>query len=113
MVLQQVELMVAEGQQAAIEAAVCEVRQRLFMCTGFRGFEVLQGLEDPSRYLVRVTWETPEELLALADSGVLERAWSPVEPLLARPYRAEHFVERRGLGDQGPGVITDLSWMSA
>ena len=113
MVLQQVELTVPAGRNAAFEAALCEVRQRLFMCAGFRGFEVAQGLEDPCHYRVQVRWATAEELLALADSGVLDRAWAPVEPLLAGPYRAEHFVERPGLADQGPGVVTDLAWMSS
>jgi quinol monooxygenase YgiN len=111
MFLQQLELTVRDDQQAAFEAALCEVRQRVFMSAGFRGFTVAQGVEDPLIYLVRVRWESLEELIAAAESGRLERCWVVVEPFLARPLRAAHFVERPSLGLQGPGVITDLAWM--
>ena len=82
------------------------------MARGFRGFTVGQGVEHPSNYLVQVLWETPEELLAHGESGRFERSWAPVEPFLAGPLRVDHFVERPGLASQGPGVITDLGWLS-
>jgi len=110
MILQQVHLVVLDGQEAPFEAALCEVRQRVFSSPGFRGFRVLQDAEQLSRYLVQVDWETREELLAVAESGRLERCWTPVQAHLARPMTAEHFVERPALGLNGPGVVTDLSW---
>jgi heme-degrading monooxygenase HmoA len=112
MLVQQVTLAVLGGQETAFEAALCESRQRVFMSAGFRGFAALQGAEHPSTYLVTVHWETLEELAAFGESGRFERCWAPVRPFLAGPPRVEHFVERPGLGLNGPGVITDLGWLS-
>jgi len=112
MILEHVEITVLDGQEAAFEAALCDVRQRVFMSRGFRGFAVGQGVEwRPSTYLVQVLWETREELADYTDSR-FERAWAPVEPFLAEPLRVKHFVERPGLALQGQGLITDLEWLS-
>ena len=111
MVLEHVEIVVLDGQEAGFEAGLCEVRQRVFMSRGFRGFTVMQGLEDPSRYLVQVLWESPEELADFAESR-FERCWAPVAPFLAAPLRVTHFVERPGLALRGPGVITDLAFLT-
>jgi heme-degrading monooxygenase HmoA len=112
MVWERVEIAVREGQEAAFEAALCEVRQRVFMSRGFRGFTVAQGVERPSSYLVLVLWQTSEELIDFAESGRFERCWALVEPFLAGPLGVDHFVERPGLALNGPGVITDLSWIT-
>jgi heme-degrading monooxygenase HmoA len=111
MMLQQVEITVVDGQEAAFEAALCEVRQRSFMSRGFRNFTVAQGVtESPSTYLVQVFWENQEELADFAENR-FERCWAPVEPFLAAPLRVGHFVERPSLANTGPGVITDLAWL--
>src|SRR3954447_2764367 len=111
MVLELLEIAVRDGQEAAFEAALCEVRQRVFMSPGFRGFTVAQAVEGPSAYLVQVLWESPEELADFAESR-FARCWAPVEPFLAGPLRVNHYVERPGLALNGPGVITDLAWSS-
>lgn len=111
MYVQTVELAVRAGQETAFEAALTEVRQRVFMSAGFRGFTVAQGVARPTAYLVQVRWETLEELKAALESGRLDRCWAPVAVYLAEPMRAAHYVERTNLADQGPGVITDLSWV--
>lgn len=112
MVLEHVEIVVDDRQEAAFEAALCEVRQRVFMSRGFRGFAVAQGVAArPSTYLVQVRWESPEELDDFARSR-FEPCWAPVRPFLARPLRVTHFVERPGLALTGPGVITDLARLS-
>ena len=112
MYLQHVEVAVLDGQEAPFEAALCEVRQRVFMSPGFRGFRVAEDVERPATYLVEVRWETLDELAEFADSGRFERCWAPVEPFLARPLRLGHFSERPGLAFQGPGVLTDPAWLS-
>jgi heme-degrading monooxygenase HmoA len=112
MFLQHVEVIAADGQEAAFEAALCEVRQRVFMSPGFRGFRVGQDVEHPSTYLVEVRWESLDELAEFADSGRFERCWAPVEPFLARPPRLAHYTERPSLAFQGPGVLTDTGWLS-
>jgi heme-degrading monooxygenase HmoA len=111
MIVEQVEVAVLDGQERRFEAALCEVRQRVFMSAGFRGFTAAQGVELPSTYLVRVLWETPEELLTFAETR-FARAWEPVQPFLTAKLRVNHFVERPNLGLNGPGVVTDLTWAS-
>src|SRR4051812_42610516 len=112
MIVQRVEIAVRDGQQPEFEAALCEVRQRVFMSAGFRGFTVAQGVELPSTYLVQVLWETPEELADFAVSR-FEPAWAAVQPFLAGPLRVDHFVERPSLTMKNqPGVVTDLAWLS-
>jgi heme-degrading monooxygenase HmoA len=111
MMLQLVEAVTLEGQDAQFEAALCEVRQRVFMTPGFRGWTVAQGAEQAMAYLVQVRWETVEELRDVVNTDRSERCWAPVQPLLARPLRVDHFVERPSLNDQGPGVVTDLAWL--
>src|ERR671932_484693 len=112
MFLQHVQVFVREGHEAEFEAALCEVRQRVFMSPGFRGFSVAQDVEHPSTYLVEGRWESLDELAEFADSGRFERCWAPVEPFLAGPLRLEHLAERPSLAFQGPGVITDSAWLS-
>jgi heme-degrading monooxygenase HmoA len=110
MVLQQIGVAVAPGQEAALESALLQVRDRLVMCVGFRGFSVAQNAETPTDYLVQIRWETAEELTQCVESGRFARAWAPVDPHRTGPLRAEHLVERQTLGFRGPGVLTDLSW---
>jgi heme-degrading monooxygenase HmoA len=112
MFLQHVQVVVVDGHEPEFEAALCEVRQRVFMSPGFRGFTVAQDVEHLSTYLVAVRWESLDELAEFADSGRFERCWSPVEPFLARPLRLDHFAERPSLAFQGPGVITDMTWLA-
>jgi heme-degrading monooxygenase HmoA len=112
MILQRVEAAVVPGQETAFEAALCEVRQRAFMCRGFRDFRAAQGVEFPSTYLVQVHWETAAELAEYTGSGRFEQCWSPAGPFLAGALRVDHFTERPSLSFQGPGVVTDLSWMT-
>src|SRR3954466_650447 len=101
MVLEILEIAVRDGQDAAFEAALCEVRQRVFMSPGFRGFTVAQGLEDSAVYLVDVLWESREELADFTDSGRAERCWAPVDACLAERPRVGHLLERPGLTLQG------------
>jgi heme-degrading monooxygenase HmoA len=112
MYLQHMEMAVLDGHETAFEAALCEVRQRVFMSPGFRGFEVAQDVEHSSTYLVEVRWESLDELAEFADSGRFERCWAPVEPFVAGPLRLRHLAERPGLALKGPGVITDPAWLS-
>jgi heme-degrading monooxygenase HmoA len=111
MFLERVGIECAAGQEAAFEAALCEVRQRVFMSPGFRGFTVAQGLEDPSAYVVEVSWESREELAEFTRSR-FDRCWEPVWPFLAGRLAVDYFVERPGLALRGPGVVTDLAWLA-
>jgi heme-degrading monooxygenase HmoA len=112
MIVERLETTVVVGREAEFEAALCEVRQRVFMSKGFRGFTVAQGVERPSTYLVEVLWETLEERDDFENSGRFARCWAPVNPFLAEALRVEFFAQRPSLSLDGPGVITDMSWLS-
>jgi quinol monooxygenase YgiN len=111
MVLEQLEVAILDRQEAAFEAALCEVRQRVFMSRGFRGFTVAQGADQPSTYLVQVLWESAEEL-ADFERFRFERCWTPIRPFLAGPLQVRHYLQRTSLDLTGPGVIADLAWLS-
>jgi heme-degrading monooxygenase HmoA len=111
MIVERLEIDVLDGREVEFEAALCEVRQRVFMTKGFRGFTAAQGVERPSSYLVQVRWETLDEVADYADDR-FARCWEPLDPFLAGPLRVEHFAERPSLNFQGPGVITDVQWSS-
>jgi heme-degrading monooxygenase HmoA len=111
-ILERVEATILDGREAEFEAALCEVRQRVFMSRGFRGFTVTQGVERPSTYLVEVSWETLEERAEFEASGRFARCWAPVDPFLATALRVELYAQRPSLSLHGPGVITDLAWLS-
>lgn len=112
MLLQQVCVDVRAGSEAAFESALLEVRDRLVMVAGFRGFSVAQDAETTTAYLVQVRWETAVELTHCVESGRFARAWAPVDAYRTGPLRASHLVERPTLGFHGPGVLADLSWAS-
>ncbi len=112
MIVERLETTIFDGREKEFEAALCEVRQRVFMSRGFRGFTVAQGVQRPSTYLIEVLWESLEERADFENSGRFAGCWAPVDPFLAAALRAELFVTRPSLNFQGPGVITDLSWTS-
>jgi heme-degrading monooxygenase HmoA len=112
MIVERLEITVLDGREVEFEAALCEVRQRVFMSPGFRGFSAAQGVERTSTYLVEVLWETLDERADFENSGRFERCWAPANPFLAQALRVEFFTQRPNLSFQGPGVITDLSWLS-
>jgi heme-degrading monooxygenase HmoA len=112
MIVEQVEVSVVDGREVDFEAALCEVRQRAFMSKGFRNFTVSQDVEHSSTYLVEVLWETLEERADFENSGRFARCWAPVHPFLTEALRINFFAPRPSLSLQGPGVITDMSWLS-
>jgi heme-degrading monooxygenase HmoA len=112
MMVERLETTILDGREREFEAALCEVRQRVFMIKGFRGFTVAQGVQRPSTYLIEVQWESLEERIDFENSGRFARCWAPVDPFLSAALQVEFFTPRPSLNFQGPGVITDLSWMS-
>ncbi len=111
MFVQQIDLAVREGQEAAFEAALLETRRRVFASPGFRGFAVLEDVAAPSCYLAQVHWESRIELVEHLDSGRFDRCWQPVQPFLTAAPHCRHLIEREGLAFQGPGTEADLDWL--
>ena len=112
MMVERLDVTIVDGREKEFEGALLEVRQRVFMTRGFRGFTVAQGLQRPTTYLIEIQWETLDERADFENSGRFQKCWAPVDPFLAAPLRVDFFTPRPSLDFQGPGVITDLSWMS-
>jgi heme-degrading monooxygenase HmoA len=97
MIVERLELTVLDGQEAAFEAVLCDVRQDVFMSKGFREFTVARGVEDPSVYLIEVLWETLDEHTEYVGSGRFATCWAPVRPFLAAAPRGDRFEQRQSL----------------
>lgn len=107
MFIQQVLLTVAADQENAFEAALLDVRRRVFMAPGFRRFDVAQDIQHPAHYQVQVFWESAEELSGFTTSSRFGRCWALVQPFLLTPAEFTVLREREGLDFQGPGTMSD------
>ena len=58
MILESAYLPVIPGQETAFEAAFAEARKIIESMDGFRSLRLNRCVEDPSRYLLLVEWET-------------------------------------------------------
>ncbi|MFN8077990.1 MAG: antibiotic biosynthesis monooxygenase [Kineosporiaceae bacterium] len=60
MILEQAILPVRPGHEAEFEAAIRQARPLIAAIPGFRGIQVLRGVESPSHYLLLVEWDSVE-----------------------------------------------------
>lgn len=61
MILEVATLDVQKGQERAFEAAFAEAQRIIRSMGGYLGHELRRCLEDPSRYLLLVQWQTLED----------------------------------------------------
>ena len=61
MILEACRLDVRSGEEARFEAAFAEARTLIAATPGFGGLELKRCVEQPSRYLLLVRWETLED----------------------------------------------------
>jgi heme-degrading monooxygenase HmoA len=97
MIIQRLGLSVLPGREVELEAVLTETRELPFMSAGFRRLSVARGVEDPSRYVVDVLWETVEDLVAFGESPRAARWAAALRPFLAEAPRVEPLEQRNGL----------------
>jgi heme-degrading monooxygenase HmoA len=61
MILETAMLDVRPGQEEAFEGAFAEASSIISAMPGYLGHELLRGIEQPSRYVLLVRWETLED----------------------------------------------------
>jgi heme-degrading monooxygenase HmoA len=61
MILETAMLDVRPGQERAFEGAFAEASSIISAMPGYLGHELLRGIEQPSRYVLLVRWETLED----------------------------------------------------
>lgn len=94
LVREQVELHVAEGQDAPFISAVAQATTVFQGAEGCRSFHLEKSVDKPGHYRLIVQWETIEHHTEIFRSGDRFIRWRElVSPFLAEPPAAEHFVE--------------------
>lgn len=90
-VVESVELHVAEGAEAAFEAAVAEA-EPLFRDKGATSFALSRQVEEPGRYRLSVGWRTIDDHTVGFRESEAFGAWRAlVTPHLAQPPAATHW----------------------
>lgn len=101
MILEVADNQVREGQQQAFEEAIERgVISVIAQAEGYRGHQVLKGIESPERYLLLVYWKTIESHTVGFQQPPEFAEWCAiVGPFFASPPKVEHF-------DMLPGGFT-------
>lgn len=92
MILEIAELTVLTGQADAFEAAYAAAQRHLAAADGYRGHELLRGVERPDRYTLLVRWDSVEAHTTGFRQSAHYQAWRAlVHPFLAGPAAVFHY----------------------
>ena len=93
MILELADFRIHPGKNAEFDAAIRRgVETVIAHAQGFRGYEVVKGIESPERYLLMIRWETLENHTVDFRQGPLFAQWRAiVGPFFASPPNVEHF----------------------
>ena len=93
MILEVAEIYVNEGEGEAFESAIAESFDKYIAPTeGFISAEVQKGIEDPTRYLLLVRWETLDaHMVNFRESDVFPKHRALISPYFAKPPFVQHF----------------------
>jgi len=88
------DIRILPDQQQAFEAAIhTGVTTVIARAKGFCGYSVSRGIETPTRYLLRIQWETVEDhTIGFRQSPLFTQWRAIVSPFFAAPPVVEHFV---------------------
>jgi heme-degrading monooxygenase HmoA len=94
MILEIADIRIQPGQQAEFDAAVQRgVSTVASKSPGFRGYQVVKGIESPERYQLMIWWETLENHTVDFRGGPLFAQWRAiVGPYFAAPPSVEHYT---------------------
>ncbi|MDF7776084.1 antibiotic biosynthesis monooxygenase [Sphingomonas sp. AOB5] len=91
MIFEIAEIEVAEGSQAAFEAAVSEALPLFREAAGCRSMKLERGIESPTRYLLVVCWDTVEDhMVGFRESAAFQQWRALAGPHFAAPPRVQH-----------------------
>ena len=93
MLLEVADIRIAPGKNADFDAAIERgVGTVISKAKGFRGYEVVKGIESPERYLLLIRWETLANHTEDFRGSAAFAEWRAiVGPFFAEAPRVEHF----------------------
>lgn len=93
MILELADIRIHPGQQAAFDEAIQRgVNDVISHATGFQGYKVNKGIENPERYILQIFWETLENhTVDFRLSPAFSQWRAIVGPFFAEPPTVEHF----------------------
>ena len=93
MILELADIRIHPGQQAAFDDAIQRgVNEVISKATGFEGYKVNKGIENPERYVLQIFWATLENhTIDFRQSAAFADWRAIVGPFFASPPVVEHF----------------------
>ena len=93
MILELADIRIQPGQNAAFEKAINQgAHEIISAATGFQGFKINRGIENPDRYILQIFWATLEDhTVTFRQSEAFTRWRALVGPYFAAPPVVEHF----------------------
>jgi heme-degrading monooxygenase HmoA len=93
MILEVADIRITSGKNADFDAAIERgVTAVIAQAKGFRGYQVVKGIESPERYLLMIRWDTlANHTEDFRGSPAFAQWRSIVGPFFAEAPRVEHF----------------------
>lgn len=96
MVLEHAVLEVIPGQEAAFEEAFATAEDIISTAIGFRSLRLCRCIEEPSRYLLLVEWETLEDHTERFRGSAAYQQWRSLLHHFYDPFpTVDHYDERQ------------------
>ena len=92
MILERVELQIKAGQTQSFEQAMRQGGQLLLTATGCQGVSLSKGVENPSRYLLILEWESIDHHTAFTKTVPFCQFREIAGPFFAERPAMEHFA---------------------
>ncbi len=93
MIVERAQIDVRPGQEAAFEAALEEAKAVVAAAPGFRSLRAARGIEEPSRYLLLIAWDSLEAHTEGFRGSELFTRWRElIGPYFAAPPDVEHYA---------------------
>jgi heme-degrading monooxygenase HmoA len=92
MILERAEFPVKEGQEAAFAAMMAHSGRALIAgAEGCHSVRVGRGVENPSRFILLIEWDSVAHHVALTKTAVFDEFKALAGPFFAGPSNMEHF----------------------
>jgi heme-degrading monooxygenase HmoA len=92
MIIERAELAITPGSEADFEAALTQAREVVSQAKGFRSLRAARGIEDPSKYLLLLEWDTLEDhTVGFRESDLYTQWRGHIGSFFSAPPSVEHF----------------------
>jgi heme-degrading monooxygenase HmoA len=91
MVIERVEILAPPGREKAFKTAMVEGVKLLAGAAGSRSVKLGHGIENPSKFLLLIEWESVDAHIAFTKTSEFESFRNLAGPFFAGPPSMEHF----------------------